>query len=376
MTPQLLFYLSVGVLVYAYLAYPLIIMVWARLRPRPVATADELRPVSVVIAARNEEHAISKRIENLLEQEYPEDLIEVIVVSDGSTDRTAEVARCHAGQRVRIIECPKPAGKAVALNLGVAAARHEIVVFADARQRFAPDALRALVAPFHDQDVGAVTGELILLERNQAVQEKHAIGFYWRYEKLIRVSESAVASVVGVTGAIYAVRRELFRPLEPHTVLDDLLVPMYIVLGGHRVVFTRNARAYDFVSSDLKKEFKRKVRTLAGNYQAMRLFPRLFNPLKNPLFVQFLSHKLARLIAPFCCVVAVVTSATVPSTFFRIAFGLQLAFYCLAVLSFTPLKCTKLGVLFRIPATFTVLNLAALFGLWVYLTRHESQIWK
>ena len=373
---KILFYASIAITVYAYLLYPAIIVMWARLRPRRIEKRYRHVPVSVVIAARNEEENISSRIENLLAQEYPHALLEVVVVSDGCSDRTAELARQFANRGVNVIECSSPVGKAAALNIGVASASHGIVVFADARQRFSPNAIAELVSVFHDETVGGVSGELILVASEDVGEVHEGVGLYWKYEKLIRRSESAVASVVGATGSIYAVRRRLYQPLEPHTLLDDFLVPMRIVLQGYRVVFIRAARAFDLSSQTAKREFARKVRTLAGNFQAVAMEPRLLSARENPVMFQFVSHKLMRLVVPYCCVAALVTSALLPGPLYAAAFALQTIFYALGILNLTPLRTSPLATLFRISWTFIVLNAAAVMGLWVFLTGQERMVWR
>jgi cellulose synthase/poly-beta-1,6-N-acetylglucosamine synthase-like glycosyltransferase len=371
-----LFFASAAVVLYAYLAYPLILFVWARLRARRVEKRYRQMPVSVVIAARNEEANISARIENLLAQEYPRDLLEIIVVSDGSTDRTAELVRLYAAEGVQLLECSTPVGKATALNLGVAAATHGIVVFADARQRFSPNAVAELVSVFHDPAVGAVSGELILVRGDEVGEVHEGVGLYWRYEKAIRRSESAVASVVGATGSIYAVRRGLYVPLAPDTLLDDFLVPMRIVLAGYRVIFIRAARAFDFSSPTASKEFARKVRTLAGNFQAVAMEPRLLDPRANPVLFQFVSHKLARLVVPYFCLAAWVSSGLLDGPFFRAAFIAQTLFYAAGMLMLTPLRASRIGAVSRVAWAFMVMNAAAVVGLWFYLTREGHEIWR
>jgi biofilm PGA synthesis N-glycosyltransferase PgaC len=373
---KILFFVSVAVVLYVYLVYPMVIVMWATLFPRRVEKRYRQVPVSVIIAARNEEANITARLENLLAQEYPSALLEIIVVSDGSSDRTSELARLFTPSGVKVIECSAPVGKAAALNIGVASASHDIIVFGDARQRFSPNAIAELVSAFHDEAVGAVSGELILVAGDEAGEVHDGVGLYWKYEKLIRRSESAVGSVVGATGSIYAVRRSLFVPLAPHTLLDDFLIPMRIVLAGYRVIFVRAARAFDLTSTTAAREFSRKVRTLAGNYQAMVLEPRLLSVRDNPVLFQFVSHKVLRLVVPYFCVTAWVASALLPGPFFAAAFALQTLFYTLGILNLTPLKSARGAGIFRVPWTFIVLNAAAVMGLWVFVTRQERMVWR
>ncbi len=373
---EVVFFVSALIVTYAYLIYPMIVVAWSRLATRHVEKRYRQMPVSVVIAARNEEKNISARIENLLAQEYPRELLEIIVVTDGCSDRTAELARLYAGQGVQVLECATPVGKATALNIGVAAAMREIVVFADARQRFSPNAVAELVSAFHDPAVGAVSGELILVQGEEIGEVHEGVGLYWQYEKLIRRSESAIASVVGATGSIYAVRRALYVPLAPNTLLDDFLVPMRIVLAGYRVIFLRAARAFDFSSATASREFSRKVRTLAGNFQAVAMEPRLLSPRANPVLFQFISHKLVRLIVPYFCLTAWISSALIDRPVYRALFVAQTLFYLIGLVNLTPLKTSRVAALARVSWTFMVMNAAAVAGLWMYLTRDEHEIWR
>jgi cellulose synthase/poly-beta-1,6-N-acetylglucosamine synthase-like glycosyltransferase len=289
--------------------------------------------VSIVVAARNEGHALRARLENLLAADYPGDAMQIIVVSDGSTDGSAAVLDGYRG-RVDVVELA-PGGKARALNAGVAAARHDILVFADARQTFAPDALRALVAPLSDPEVGGVSGELVLdCESNAGASTiGEGVRGYWRYEKWLRRHESIVGSTVGSTGAIYALRRDLWRNLPPETILDDVLAPMRAVLAGARVVFEPSAQAFDRVALVGSDEFRRKTRTLAGNYQLVQLEPRLLVPFVNPVWLQFVSHKLGRLVVPYALVTLLVSSAVLAGrgVVYTIALLAQVMFYGLAL---------------------------------------------
>jgi len=338
------FWVSAFLVAYIYVGYPLLLAVWARLRPADGPRSATVEPhglpyVSVVLAARNEGHQLRRRLDNLLSQDYPADRFEIVVVSDGSTDDTPRVAARYA-PRVRYLPLPR-GGKALALNAGVREARHPILVFADARQRFAADALRRLVAPFADPRIGGVSGELHLgteaeggrrgEPRDEGVGE--GVGLYWEYEKWIRRKESAVASVVGTTGAIYALRRAAWRDLPSNAILDDVLTPMRAVLMGYRVVFEPAARAFDMTPADAEVERRRKTRTLAGNYQLLRLEPRLFVPGLNPVWLQFVSHKIGRLVVPYALVALLVSNSALASAgpLYSLALILQVAFYVLAL---------------------------------------------
>ena len=334
------FWIAAVIVFYVYAGYPALLAAWAWLRParrmRPMAAGHMLPSVSIIVAARNEGRRLAARLNNLLALDYPRRLREIVIVSDGSSDETGEVLRAFASE-VRTLALP-PVGKAGALNAGVAAARHEILVFADARQHFATDALRHLVQPFDDPRVGGVSGELMIdvdaLPAAAAGESPVAegVGLYWRYEKWLRQRESDVGSTLGATGAIWALRRAAWRPLPPQTLLDDVLAPMRAVLDGHRVVFVPQARAYNRSSPDADTERRRKVRTLAGNYQLLRLEPRLLLPFGNPVWLQFVSHKLGRLVVPYALAALLVSSAALADAgiIYAAALTLQVAFYLLA----------------------------------------------
>ena len=340
---EALFWLSVGLVVYVYAGYPVVLAVWARIktfmaaRRRPESrslhsVAAALPPVTVVIAARNEAQRLPGRIDNLLTCDYPRDRLQIVVASDGSTDGTTDALAPYASS-VELILLPA-GGKARALNAAVARARHRILVFADARQRFASDTIRRLVSHFDSTSVGAVSGELVLDCEDGGSDSTIAdgVGAYWRYEKWLRRREAIVGSTLGVTGAVYAMRRDLWQPLPADTILDDVLAPMRIVLQRRRVVFDATARAFDQTAPDVSAEVRRKVRTLAGNFQLIVLEPRLLVPWLNPVWVQFMSHKVGRLAVPYALLAIFASSAWLAavSWIYAAVFAGQLAFYGLA----------------------------------------------
>jgi poly-beta-1,6-N-acetyl-D-glucosamine synthase len=338
---EYVFWLSVALILYVYAGYPLVLGAWAwvaaraRLRDSSaVQHAGGPAPgVSIIIAARNEAHQLPARIDNLLMSDYPRDRMQIIVASDGSTDSTVEALAPYAGV-VELIMLP-PGGKARALNTAVARARNPILVFADARQRFAPDTIRRLVRHFGRLSVGAVSGELVLDCEHGGGSSSvgEGVGAYWKYEKWLRRREAIVGSTLGVTGAVYAMRRTLWQPLEPDTILDDVLGPMRIVLRGYRVEFDGEALAFDEASRDVSAETQRKVRTLAGNFQLLALEPRLLLPIVNPVWLQFMSHKVGRLAIPYALLAAFLSSAWLATTawIYTLAFATQLLFYGLAI---------------------------------------------
>ena len=373
------FWLSFLALSYTYIGYPLVLWVWSRSRPRQVRKDSSVLSVSVVIAAHNEAKNIAGRIENCLGVDYPSDRLEVIIVSDGSDDGTVDTVSRYVGRRVKVIILPDRAGKAVALSRGVAIAKGEVIVFTDARQRFAPSAVAELVANFADPLVGAVSGELVLVEE-QGRAPLHDAGLYWRYEKWIRKAESRIDSVIGATGAIYGIRKALFVPLPAGTILDDVMIPMRIALQGYRVVFEENAVAYDALSANIEQEFRRKVRTLAGNYQLFRLVPELWSPFQNRLLFLYLSHKVTRLLAPFGLLALLAASVLLASGPYAVTLWLQIVFYGLAWAGWHMRHLAWRIPLTSVPLTFVMLNCAAVLGLVQFLRgwcggHGETDLW-
>ena len=372
-----IFWCSLIALVYTYLGYPCMLGLLAHRRQSPILRNRlSLPSVSVIIAAHNEEERISDRIKNFLSLDYPRHCLEVIIISDGSTDSTNEILRRYEKGVIRPVILPKRVGKALALNRGVETAKGEILVFADARQSFAPDAIRELVADFADPQIGAVSGELVLSGPDCRPPE-HTAGLYWHYEKWIRKTESRVDSVIGATGAIYAIRKKLFVPLPAGTILDDVMIPMRIAMAGHRVVFEKRAVAYDLPASSIEQEFQRKVRTLAGNFQILQFMPELLSPFRNRLFVQYVSHKVTRLLAPYWLLSLFVSSLVLGTGVYGVALWAQVAGYALALTGWL-LRRTPLHVPFAsIALTFVMMHYASFLGLVYFLkARHRPvDVW-
>ena len=372
---MLVFWISVSLVGYTYVAYPL--LVWAaskctrnrRLSARP-RTAQARPTVSVCIACRNEAPRLQHKLTSLNAQDYPRDLIEIIIASDGSTDGTVAVARALPG--VAVLDCTAR-GKAAALNAAVAAARGEILVFTDARQRLDARALTALIDRLGDPDIGVVSGELIL--EAPATGVAASIGLYWRYEKFIRRAESEYFSAVGATGALYAMRRSEFKPLRPGTLLDDFEIPMAVLRTGRRIVFEERARIYDVAESSLAAERRRKIRTLAGNWQSLAANRWLIVPGKNPALWQYISHKLCRLIVPFALLGMLAAAWLTGGAFYRMAAAAQTAFWCVALLG-SCLPVLRRLRLIGMASLLLELNWAAVAGLVYYCRGMAESLWR
>ncbi|MBX6386337.1 MAG: glycosyltransferase family 2 protein [Microbispora sp.] len=333
---EILFWTAAAVLFWCYAGYPLTALGFAVWRPRPWRSAPPIGEplVSVVLAVRNAGGLLSRRLENLLGQEYPAERLEVIVVCNGCTDDTEAVAArfARSDPRVRVLTSQADAGKAGALNAGVAAARGEFVVFSDVRQVFAPQSIRRLLEPFADPSVGAVTGRLVIGRTDTPAVE--GVRWYWAYETALRMAESRSGSVIGATGAIYAIRRELFEELPARLILDDVYVPLSIVLRGFRTVFSAAAVAFDGPSRDPRQEYLRKRRTMIGNLQLIRVRPTLLLPGRNPVWLRYVSHKLLRLVTPLCCLGLVIAAGCLPELRYRAVFFAGVAGYALGILGF------------------------------------------
>ena len=361
-----IFLACLAVVFYAYAGYWLVLRMFARRRPVQV---ESLEPtVSIIMAARNEAQRLPAKLHNIAELDYPAERLQIIVVSDGSTDDTAAVLA--AFPHVDAVLLPTSGGKALALNQGVLRATGELVFMLDVRQTVDPDALRRLVAPFADSTVGAVSGEL-MLEQADGSASGEALGIYWKIEKSVRRMESDSGSVVGVTGAIYLMRRLLYQPLPAGLLLDDVLIPMQVARQGFRVLFQPAAIARDRVFAEPGKEFRRKVRTLTGNLQIVQQAPWLLTR-ENPLLFRFISHKLLRLLVPFLLVVMLVTSGLSTSLFMRVMLTLQLVFFGLALIGTVAPRSRRWRAI-AIPATFTMLNVAAAMAFYKFAAR--KSVW-
>jgi poly-beta-1,6-N-acetyl-D-glucosamine synthase len=330
---MLLFWVALALLVYVYFGYPLIAWLRRRACPRPVARAPIEPHITVVVVACNEGHRIARRLDNLLASDYPRERLAIIVGSDGSTDDTVGIASQYQHRGVTVRNFGQRRGKPAVLNELIASAEGEIVVLADARQRFEPSAIRALAANFADAEVGAVSGELHLRKRSGTSPSGEGTGFYWKYEKFIRANESWSGSTVGATGAIYAIRRHLFEPIAPDTILDDVLIPMQIVRKGYRVLFEADARAHDLIAMNPREDFIRKARTIAGTFQLFARHPWMLNPLRCRVWFEAWSHKALRLAIPVLHLAVLAANvALVDLVFYRVLLAGQAAFYAAALM--------------------------------------------
>jgi poly-beta-1,6-N-acetyl-D-glucosamine synthase len=309
-TPWLVAACGALLLALPWLIYPGAMVVLAGLRRRPNADDPAIWPrVSVVVATRDDSDTVLERLRNLRESDYPSDRLEVVISMDSSANPESAQVMQAASEGAVVVHAEPPGGKAAALNAGVRAACGEILVFADANQRFEPDAIRMLVRPLaSNMKIGAVSGVLQLCGASDLVART-----YRRYEAMLRHREGIVHSSIGVVGAIYALRRSLWKDLPVALILDDVFVPMRTVLLGYRVVVAPGAIAREGRVHDVDAEYTRKVRTLTGVFQLCAWLPDVLSPTRNPVWLQFVLHKLARFLTPLAaatCAVALTVGVT------------------------------------------------------------------
>jgi len=387
-----LFWLSLAAIGWSYAGYPLMLLLWAGLGDalsalrfvgggpdrRAPAAGPALPRVSVVFSAFDEEAWIRRKVENCLALDYPPDRLEVLVGCDGCSDRTAQIAREAGGDRVTVHELFPRAGKAAVLSTVVPKARGDLVVLTDANVMLDRGAVRALVRRFRDGAVGAVVGRLRLFNPTRQDFEET---LYWRYETVVRYLEGKRGCALGANGGIYAIRRLLFSPLPADTVTDDFVIPLGIALRGWRVPFEPGAVAREETTEDAGREFGRRARIGAGNWQALSRVPGLLDPRTGFLFLSFVSHKLLRWATPFLMGIALACSAILAAApgawWYRAALVAQLGFYALALLGRNAQRLT--GTLRRLASLahyFVAMNAALAVGLWRFLKGTQRAAWE
>ena len=371
---RIVFWLSLSGILYTYVGYPVAMWLLARLRPRPWKAAPITPGVSVVLAVHNGVALLQDKIQHLLELDYP-NIEEIVIVSDGSTDGTAELLVWQHNPALKAIVLEEHRGKAAAVNAGVEAATAEVILFVDIRPEIAPGAIRQLVSNFADAKVGCVCGKLALRQEGHDAAAGAVGGFYWRYEQWLRTCESAFDSPAGVYGGFYAIRRELATRQPDGMILDDMFQPLSIIRQGYRSVVDPLALVYDTWPKKVEGEFHRKVRTLAGNFQLFQLAPWTLR-LQNRVLFQLVSHKVMRLAVPYLLVLLLVSSLALSagSRVYASFAVLQVLFWVFSIAGL----CRGIAGLNRIAApasALLVLNAAAVAGLYKFLTT-RGPLWK
>lgn len=375
---RLLFWLSAGLIGYTYAGFPALVLARGRLRPRPHREEPVTPTVSIVIAARNEEASIGGKLDNLAALDYPAERLEVLIASDGSEDGTNELVAARAHDQLRLVDLPR-GGKAATLNAAVAQARGDILVFSDANSMFAPDAVRRLVAPFADPEVGGVAGDQRYVADGGEAAVAGGERSYWSLDRAIKLAESRGGHVISATGAIYAVRRSLFREV-PASSTDDFATSTGVIAQGHRLVFAPDAVAYEAVGASAEVEFSRKVRVMTRGLNGVIIRRELLDPRRHGFYaLQLLSHKvLRRLMAiPLIVLAASATALWRRSPFYAAAAAAQVSVYLVGVLGLLAGRRPRArGKLVAAPTFFVLVNAASLQALLNVVRRRDIARWE
>ena len=364
------FVASAALIVYILAGYPLLAAYIANRRAIPVRKDNVLRMISIVIAVRNGEKFLAGKLRSIFSVDYPRELMQIIVVSDGSDDGTDEIAREFVPQGIEFFRIER-SGKAAAVNLGIANATGEILILTDVRQSLDPASVRNVVACFGDPTVGAVSGELSI--RQGLTSDEADTGLYWKYEVFIRKQMSRIDSTFGTNGPFYALRRNLAVTIPPDTLLDDVYLPLAGFFRGYRLILEESAKAFDY-PTNLQSEFRRKVRTQAGLYQILQQYPELLRS-TNRMRLHFFSAKFGRLVMPFLLILVALSTFGLPEPFRAIALAAQIAFYVTAALDPVIPEGSALKRLTSPVRTFVVLMAAAFLAVQIFFVPPRN-LWK
>ncbi len=383
---ELVFWCAAVLLVHTYFLYPVMLFVLDGMAQvlhnvrymrsganrRRDEQPSELPRVSLVVAAYNEASCIEAKLRNSLALDYPAERFEVLIGSDGSSDGTDELVQRCTDERVKLSAAPR-GGKTSVLNRCIPVARGDIVLLSDANTMIEPEAVKRLVRHFEDPEVGAVCGQLRLFNPTKAEYEEST---YWTYESLIKFYEGKRGAVVGANGGLYAIRRSLFEALPPSTIVDDFVIPLRILEKGYKVTYEPEAVAHEETTEDYGKEFGRRARIAAGNFQSLRMVPGLLSPLSGFPAFAFWSHKLLRWCAPALMGLALLANFfLVNSIFYRLTLVGQVTFYTLAYLG---KKGALRGSMRRVASVayyFVTMNLAIVVGFWRFLRNSQRAAW-
>jgi len=354
----------------------LIMCILTRLKKTtPIKKARITPKVTMIIPAYNEEKSIGKKIEDSLALDYPQNKLEIIIVSDGSTDKTERIASTYKVPKLKIFSFKERRGKTACQNFAVREATGEIIVFSDTNALYKSDAILKLVRNFADSRVGCVCGELRYLNPSEVYSGK-AESLYWRYEKFLKRKESELSSLLGAAGSIYALRKNLYILIEDR-LISDFIEPIRIYENGNRVVYEPEAISFEEVAPSLKKEFKRKVRIITRSIDGLVSIRKLLNPFKYGIFsVQLLSHKLFRWLIPLFLISLFLSNLFLMDKMFHSLFLLlQVFFYLLALAGLGCEWKNKKSRLFYLPLYFCMVNLASLIGLLNYIKGERMETW-
>jgi len=377
LSAEIVFCLSAGALFYTYAGYPLLLALVSALRPRKICRGEIETTVTVIITAYNEERDLAAKLANTLALEYPRDLLEIIVASDCSTDRTDEIARSFAGRGVHLYRQSQRLGKTAAQNSAVKQAHGEIILFSDATSLYQPDAVRAIMPSFADATVGCVAGRLEYVDDSGSRVGRGARS-YWNYETFLKRHESRVGSLIGASGCLYAVRASAYVPLY-HEACSDFIIATKMVEQGLRAVYEPNAVCTEQTNRRSDRELKMRVRIIAQTFTDLWRHRSLLNPVRGGFYgIQLLSHKVMRYLVPFFLMGLFVSSAVLApgSLFYRLMFAGQIAGYACPALAWLLDRVGIRSRLLAFPQYFMLANLASLIGCYKFLRGQRYASWE
>ena len=385
---ELFFWSCVGLIIYSYFLYPIILFffsglkqvirdtryLWRRYQRRP-AQLDDLPNVSIIIAAFNEESCIEERVNNLLSVDYPQEKLSIHIGSDGSSDGTAEILKKFTNDNVHAHIFEQNRGKMSVLNDLVTLAENDILVMSDANTHFNPDAITKLVRHFQKDEIGAVCGELHLVDAESGDNKD---SLYWRYEQVLKFHESRLGALLGANGAIYAIRKALFKPLPANTIVDDYQIVMNVAKQKFSTIYDPEAVAIEEVAPNLTAEEGRRVRIGLGNYQALFSMTWALNPLQGWRFFAYISHKVFRWFVPHFMIGAFISNALLLNNeFYQLTFAGQVLFYLIAIGAINHQKKGKsVPALISLIAFFVSMNAALLKGFYRYFNSNVQGTWQ
>lgn len=379
---ETIFWFFFGILLYTYFGYPVLLFIIHTVasykdRYATVKDRDKLSNVSVIVAAYNEQDSISTKIENTLRLNYPNGIVEMIVVSDCSNDMTDEIVKRYADKNVKLARLSIRSGKTAAQNVGARISTGEILVFSDATTIFDKGALTYLLRHFEDERVGCVGGRLVFVSPKKETAKLYDKNLYEKLEEHIRTYESDIKTTFGIDGCIYAVRKNLYRPLD-ETLTSDFVIPLTLIKEGLKVVYEKKALAFEELPIKYGYELKRKIRTVRVGITGLYFMRSLLNPIRFGIWIPFslISHKILRWCSPFALSGLLFSNAfLIGNTFYRNIFLLQIAFYLFAFFGYT-LARGRLPKFVSIPLYFCILNIAALFGFFEFLKGKRTEVWE
>jgi cellulose synthase/poly-beta-1,6-N-acetylglucosamine synthase-like glycosyltransferase len=372
---EYVFLISMAMILYVYLGYPSLMTLLALFK-NPWQRGNTLPSVSLLIAAYNEASVIAEKIENSLQLDYPKEKLEIIIASDGSIDGTNEIVQKYVEKGVILNMLQPRGGKTSALNRTFHQTHGSIVVFSDANTMYAPDAIRKLVRHFANPSIGAVTGDVRLINNTAGFGDSE--GLYYKYERHLQLMESRVNSIIGVDGAMYAIRRELFQTPSNNIILDDFVISMSVACQGFRVIYDAEAIATEDATPNIKQEFRRKVRIISGGFQALKQREGLLRWNQFTLWFEYVSHKLLRWLVPFFLIGLFISNLLIffkPLLLYKASLSAQIIFYILAILGWKWRKVSN-NIIFAVPFYFCMLNAAAFVGFFKGMLNKQQVTWR